>query len=219
MLSELVQPRNRERPSQLEQVVRVDKDETAKIMYRIEDQVRRRSCHRRECGEIDAALAPNDFFVQRHNPDGNKVLDPRRQIDSVLGFASNEVAQSWHRDRTISSTKARGVMLPGPSRRECDDHHKEALFLRRLRLSAAFGFQSWTATLLRYGLRRRDLPRSETALERRFIGLPWLNRAHHSVLGFIVHHSNFGRPTSATGQTRPCGHLGSMSVLPEGGHG
>jgi hypothetical protein len=30
------------------------------------------------------------------------------------------------------------------------------------------------------------------ALERRFVGLRWLNRAHHSGLGFFVHHSKFG---------------------------
>jgi carbonic anhydrase len=42
-------------------------------------------------------------------------------------------------------------------------------------------------------LRRRDLARSGPALERRLITLPWLDRAHHSGLGCIVHHSKFGR--------------------------
>src|SRR6516225_11056285 len=40
---------------------------------------------------------------------------------------------------------------------------------------------------------RRDLARLGPALGRRFIALPWLNREHHSGLGCIVHHSEFGR--------------------------
>jgi hypothetical protein len=48
-------------------------------------------------------------------------------------------------------------------------------------------------------LRRRDLARSGPALERRLIALPWLNRAHHSGLGWIVHHSKIGRSTSGLG--------------------
>ena len=48
-------------------------------------------------------------------------------------------------------------------------------------------------------LPRRDLDRSGPALERRFIALPWLNRAHHSGLTCIVHYSKFGVLTAAEG--------------------
>jgi hypothetical protein len=45
-------------------------------------------------------------------------------------------------------------------------------------------------------LRRRDFSSFGGALERRLIALPWLNKAHHSGLGCVVHHSKFGAPTS-----------------------
>jgi hypothetical protein len=47
-------------------------------------------------------------------------------------------------------------------------------------------------------LRQRDLASSGPALERRLIALPWLNRAHDSGPGCVVHYSKFGRLASTS---------------------
>src|SRR6516162_2177599 len=51
-------------------------------------------------------------------------------------------------------------------------------------------------------LRCCDLAPSGPTLERRLIALPWLDGAHHSGLGCIVHHSNCRVPTSPKGLGR-----------------
>jgi len=49
--------------------------------------------------------------------------------------------------------------------------------------------------------------------------LPRFNRAHHSGLGCVVHHSTIGRLRSEVGQPRSFGDVGSMSGLLESGNG
>jgi hypothetical protein len=63
-------------------------------------------------------------------------------------------------------------------------------------------------------LRRRDLARSGPALERRLIALPWLNKAHHSDPGWIVHHSKFGALITVVGQIRSSDDVRFTTALP-----
>ena len=90
-------------------VIGVDDHQPVEVVQRIDDEVRQRIGDDGQGRDIDAALAPNDLWVGRHDPDRHQALEPAGELQAALALGADKVAQSRHdcQQTCLSAPKAK----------------------------------------------------------------------------------------------------------------